>query len=160
VRREVLARRTMSETVVREYPSTAIAVSSARRSRSRKLPLASSARPMSGASYRDALLSISCPFLEDSSDGGQAAHRLARQLCTTSHSRSATNEVNEGARLGSEPMKGGPVTSDVSHQVPGHRELPEGRRERRALRMAGLDANDPQFSAACVDCRSPCSART
>src|SRR4051794_8462161 len=63
----------MSETVVREYPSSAIAVSSARRSRWRKLPLASSARPMSGASYRDTLLSLRWPVLEDFSDGGQAA---------------------------------------------------------------------------------------
>jgi fatty acid CoA ligase FadD9 len=45
-------------------------------------------------------------------------------------------------------MKGGLVTSDVSHEVLGYRELPEGRRERRALRIAGLYANDPQFSAA------------
>ncbi|HJR89227.1 MAG TPA: AMP-binding protein, partial [Aeromicrobium sp.] len=40
------------------------------------------------------------------------------------------------------------MTSDVSHELPGLGDLPEGRQERLARRIADLYANDPQFRAA------------
>jgi fatty acid CoA ligase FadD9 len=40
------------------------------------------------------------------------------------------------------------MTSDVSHELRGLGDLPEGRQERLARRIADLYANDPQFRAA------------
>ena len=51
------------------------------------------------------------------------------------------------------------MTSDVTHEVPGLGDLPDGREERLARRIADLYADDPQFRAAQPDAAVIAAAR-
>jgi hypothetical protein len=71
------------------------------------------------------------------------------QGCVQGHiPRKERTQSAKALVLGGVETKGGQVTSDVSQEVGGRNDLPEGRDERLAGRIAELYATDPQFRAA------------